>query len=143
MVMLYFEFLAVYCEHTDFHHLLQLCDFWDESMRGTSCRWAVSSKTCFFVSCVLALYAFFFFFFLTGAVSKGLILREKTTTLCIFSVHLRQDWFCWFLIIWGLMTCVLGKQKKTNKKGDRLKIVLSPDVIICGWLGSKYQLTNF
>ena len=26
--------------------------------------------------------------------------------------------------------------------GDRVKFVFSPDVIHCGWLGSKYQLTN-
>ena len=26
--------------------------------------------------------------------------------------------------------------------GDRLQLVLSPDVILCGWLGSKHQLTN-
>ena len=26
--------------------------------------------------------------------------------------------------------------------GDRLNIVFSRDVILCGWLGSKYQLTN-
>ena len=25
---------------------------------------------------------------------------------------------------------------------DRLKFVFSPDVILCGWLGSKHQLTN-
>ena len=25
----------------------------------------------------------------------------------------------------------------------RLKFVFSPDVILCGWLGSKHQLTNF
>ena len=25
---------------------------------------------------------------------------------------------------------------------DRVKFVLSPDVILCGWLGAKYQLTN-
>ena len=27
--------------------------------------------------------------------------------------------------------------------GDKLKIVFSPDVIICGWLYSKHQLTNY
>ena len=27
--------------------------------------------------------------------------------------------------------------------GDKLKFVLSPDVILCGWLGSKHQLTNY
>ena len=26
--------------------------------------------------------------------------------------------------------------------GDKLKFVFSPDVILCGWLGSKHQLTN-
>ena len=26
--------------------------------------------------------------------------------------------------------------------GDRLNIIFSRDVILCGWLGSKYQLTN-
>ena len=29
-----------------------------------------------------------------------------------------------------------------EKLGDRVKCVFSPDVILCGWLGSKHQLTN-
>ena len=68
-------------------------------------------------------------------------LRKKFVWhLCMFYVHLCQDRCC-FGIICGLMTCA---GQKTNKKrgGDRLNIVFSPDVILCGWLGSKYQLTN-
>ena len=29
-----------------------------------------------------------------------------------------------------------------EKLGDKLKFVFSPDVILCGWLGSKHQLTK-
>ena len=25
---------------------------------------------------------------------------------------------------------------------DKLKFIFSPDIIVCGWLGSKYQRTN-
>ena len=30
----------------------------------------------------------------------------------------------------------------TRKQGERLKFVFSPDIILCGGLGSKHQLTN-
>ena len=34
--------------------------------------------------------------------------------------------------------------RKINEQlWDRVKFVFSPDVILCGWLGSKHQLTNF
>ena len=49
------------------------------------------------------------------------------------------------LLFWdNLWSDDLRAGQKTNKKrgGDRLNIVFSPDVILCGWLGSKYQLTN-
>ena len=36
------------------------------------------------------------------------------------------------------MTCV--KSKWVNKR--RIEVCFSPDVILCGWLGSKYLLTN-
>ena len=52
----------------------------------------------------------------------------------LFYVNLCQDWFCGFGIICGLMTCA-------EQIGDRLNIVFSRDVILCGWFGSKYQLT--
>ena len=58
----------------------------------------------------------------------------------MFSVHLCQDWFS-FWIICGLMTCVPGKTK--YKVRNRLTIVFSRNVILCGWLGSKYQPTNW
>ena len=29
-----------------------------------------------------------------------------------------------------------------EKLGDKLEFVFSPDVILCGWLDSKHQLTN-
>ena len=32
---------------------------------------------------------------------------------------------------------------KMNNLGDRVKFAFSPDVILCGWLGSKHQLTNW
>ena len=35
----------------------------------------------------------------------------------------------------GMMTCEMNN-------GDRMKFVFSPDVILCGWLGSKHQLAN-
>ena len=35
-----------------------------------------------------------------------------------------------------MMTCEM------NDLEIRVKFVFSPDVILCGWLGSKYQLTN-
>ena len=38
----------------------------------------------------------------------------------------------------GMMTCGISEQL-----GDRVKFVFSPDVILCGWLGSKHQLTVF
>ena len=49
--------------------------------------------------------------FLTGAVPKGLIIKKKTCVWCLcmyvlFCVNLCQDWFCRFLRICGLMTCV-------------------------------------
>ena len=36
-----------------------------------------------------------------------------------------------------MMTCEINEQL-----GDRVKFVFSLDVILCGWLGSKHQLTN-
>ena len=36
----------------------------------------------------------------------------------------------------GMMTCEM------NNLEIRVKFVFSPDVILCGWLGSKHQLTN-
>ena len=50
----------------------------------------------------------------------------------LFYVTLCHDWFCGLWIICGLMTYVQSK----------LNIVFSHDVTLCGWLGSKYQLTN-
>ena len=57
--------------------------------------------------------------FLTGVIPKGLILRQ----FCLMFVYvllygnLCQDWFCWFGITYY-------------------------DVILCCWLGSRYQLNN-
>ena len=39
------------------------------------------------------------------------------------------------------MTC--GMMTWNEYLGDRGKFVFSPDVILCGWLGSKHQLTNY
>ena len=35
-----------------------------------------------------------------------------------------------------------SKNYRAEQLGDKLKFVFSPDVILCGWLGSKHQLTN-
>ena len=53
-------------------------------------------------------------------------------------VNVCQDWFCGFSGICGLITCV--KSKRVNKR--QIEVCFSPDVILCGWLGSNYQLTN-
>ena len=39
----------------------------------------------------------------------------------------------WEFVVWWLVR---------KWQGDRLKFVFSPDIILCRWLGSKYQLTN-
>ena len=55
-----------------------------------------------------------YFFFLTGAIPKGLILwKFCVSCFCIFLFYmgLCQDWFCGFWIVCGLMTCVQSKWK--------------------------------
>ena len=37
-------------------------------------------------------------------------------------------------VVWRLVCGVLG---------DRLKFVVSPDIILCDWLGSEYEITSF
>ena len=59
--------------------------------------------------------------------------------VCLLHVKLCQDLFCGFQGICGLMTCV--KSKWVNKR--QIEVCFSPDVILCGWLGSKCQLTNY
>ena len=59
----------------------------------------------------------------------------------MFSVRLCQDRFCCFLDnLW--FDKLRAGLKKQNKKGERMDNGFNPDVILCGWLGSEYQLTN-
>ena len=52
---------------------------------------------------------------------------------------------------WNLSCSLREREKKdlwyndlwNEWLGSRLKFVCSPDVILCGWLGSKHQLTNY
>ena len=77
-----------------------------------------------------------FFFFLNRGNTEG---TTSSKILCLtfvyvlLYVNLCQDWFCGFQGICGLMTCVNRRQ---------IEICFSPDVILCGCLGSKCQLTN-
>ena len=47
-----------------------------------------------------------------------------------------QNWLCRFLENVWLDDLWIAELR------DRLKVVVSPDIILCGWLGSKYQLTE-
>ena len=53
-----------------------------------------------------------------------------------FHVNLCHDWFCGFkeFVVWWLVWRVNRRQ---------IEVCFSPDVILCGWLGSKHQLTNY
>ena len=74
---------------------------------------------------VLALRAF-----LTGAIPKGLILRKFCVWCCV-----RTDFVVFGEpVVWWLVW-------RVNKR--QIEVCFSPDVILCGWLGSKYQLTNY
>ena len=42
-------------------------------------------------------------------------------------------YWCWDVVVWWLVCTVNRRQ---------IEVCFSPDVIRCGWLGSKYQLTN-
>ena len=57
----------------------------------------------------------------------------------MFSVNLCQDLFV--VVVDNLWFDDLRAGLKQEEE-DRLNIVFSPDVIFCGCLGSKYQLTN-
>ena len=58
-----------------------------------------------------------------------------TFVYVLLSVNLCQDWFCVFreFVVWWLVWRVDRRQTD---------VCFSPDVILCGWLDSKYQLTN-
>ena len=86
----------------------------------------------------------FFFFFLNRGNTEGTnsSRKKKVWFLCLFSVHLCQDWFLSLLDNLWFDDLRAGLKKK-KKKGDRLNFVFSPDATNCGWLGSKYQPTNW
>ena len=52
------------------------------------------------------------------------------------NVHLCVDWFCVLgeFVVWWFVLRVNRKQTE---------VCFSPNVILCGWLGSKYQLTQW
>ena len=51
---------------------------------------------------------------------------------------------CGSNLSYGLRKRTLWRNDLWNEQlGDRLRFVRSPDVILCGWLGSKHQLTNY
>ena len=76
--------------------------------------------------------------FLTGAIPKGLILRKFCFDVCVCFVMCRFASgliLCFFkreFVVWWLVWRVNRKQ---------IEVCFNP-VILCGWLGSKYQLTN-
>ena len=53
----------------------------------------------------------------------------------LFYVNLCWHWFCccWEFVVWWRM-CMVNRRQ--------IGVCFSPDVIRCGWLGSKYQLTK-
>ena len=73
--------------------------------------------------------------FLTGAIPKGLIVWK----VCLMFVYI------FLKFVSGLILCFLDHMWFDDLGaewiGDRLNIDFSPGVILCGWPGSKYQLT--
>ena len=69
---------------------------------------------------------------------KGLILRKFCVwRLCMFwymQICVKTDFVVFReFVVWWLVWRVNRRQ---------IEVCFSPDVILCGWLGSKYQLTN-
>ena len=47
------------------------------------------------------------------------------------------------LILWFMADLWFDDLRAGLKIGDRLNVVFKPDVILCGCLGSNYQLSNY
>ena len=56
---------------------------------------------------------------------------EKAWKLCWCSEIVDRIWY----LVWEKATC--GKNDLCNESGNQLKFIFSPDVILCGWVGSN------
>ena len=86
----------------------------------------INQRKCPRYQCVLALSPF-----LTGAKWNGRIKKKK----CLVFVYVLHK-FMLGLVLWGFGNLWFDDVCRVVR--DRLKFVFSPDVILCGWLSSKY-----
>ena len=80
------------------------------------------------------------------------IICGAQTTLAV-KVFILRNFCVWYFVVVVLCQFVSGlilwflnnlwfDDLRAELIGDRLNIVFGRDVVVCGWLGSKYQLTN-